>query len=151
MNQRYEVFTTLINRVNRNIRKIRNAGMAAYNLRSIHVSCLYPLYLSDGLTATELCERCEEDKATISRALDYLEKEGYLTCQSKTAKRYKSPITLTDSGSLVSQKIADKIDGVLHDVSVCLSDEDRKDFYRFLTLISDNLDTIAKKFEEAER
>lgn len=151
MNQRYEVFTTLINRVNRNIRKIRNAGMAAYNLRSIHVSCLYQLYLSDGLTATELCERCEEDKATISRALDYLEKEGYLTCQSKTAKRYKSPITLTDSGSLVSQKIADKIDGVLHDVSVCLSDEDRKDFYRFLTLISDNLDTIAKKFEEAER
>ena len=87
MKERFETFTILINRISRNIRKIKNQEMAEYNLRSPHVSCLYYLYLSDGLTATELCERCEEDKATISRSLDYLETNGYLTCDSKNQKR----------------------------------------------------------------
>ena len=92
MKQRYETFTVLINRISRNIRKIKNQEMAKYNLRSAHVSCLYYLYTGNGATATDLCERCEEDKATISRALDYLETNGYSTCKSKSAKRYKSPL-----------------------------------------------------------
>jgi DNA-binding MarR family transcriptional regulator len=124
--------------------------MAEYKFRNIHVSCLYQLYLSNGLTSTELCERCEEDKATISRAIEYLEKNGYLVCQSKTAKRYKSPIMLTDRGVAVGKQIADKIDVVLQDVSTCLSDEERKEFYRCLTIISDRLDTISKKFARGD-
>ena len=77
MDKRFQTFTILINRISRNIRKIKNQEMAEYNLRSAHISCLYYLYLSEGLTATELCELCEEDKATISRAVDYLEKRGF--------------------------------------------------------------------------
>ena len=98
MENRYEKFTVLIAKINRNIRKIKNQEIAEYNLKSPHISCLYFLYLSGGLTATELCERCEEDKATISRSLDYLEKEGYLTCEAKNTKRYKSPLVLTEKG-----------------------------------------------------
>ena len=98
MTGRFETFTVLINRISRNIRKIKNQEMAEYNLRSSHISCLYYLYTSGGLTATDLCERCEEDKATVSRSLEYLENNGYLICESKSAKRYKSPLTLTDKG-----------------------------------------------------
>ena len=76
MQQRFETFTTLINRISRNIRKIKNQEMAQYDLRSGHISCLYYLYTQQGLTATELCERCEEDKGTISRCIDYLESNG---------------------------------------------------------------------------
>ena len=78
MKERFETFTVLIAKISRNIRKIKNQEMAEYNLRSSHISCLYYLYLSKELTATELCDRCEEDKATISRSLDYLEKNGYI-------------------------------------------------------------------------
>ena len=74
MQQRFETFTVLVNKISRNIRKIKNQEMSEYHLRSSHISCLYYLYLSRGLTATDLCERCGEDKATISRSLDYLEK-----------------------------------------------------------------------------
>ena len=70
MKKRFETFTVLLNRISRNIRKLKNREMAEYNLRSAHISCLYYLYLSEGLTATELCERCEEDKATVSRAVN---------------------------------------------------------------------------------
>ena len=74
MNERFERFTVLITKISRNIRKIKNKEMADYDLRSPHVSCLYYLYVSESLTATDLCERCEEDKATISRSIDFLEK-----------------------------------------------------------------------------
>ena len=146
MKERFETFTVLINKVSRNIRKIKNQEMAGYNLRSAHVSCLFHLYSGKGLTATDLCERCAEDKATISRALDYLETNGYLTCESKNAKRYKSPLVLTDKGIEVGRKIADKIDGVLDEIGVGLTEEERVDFYRSLAIISDSLEVVANKF-----
>ena len=144
MKERFETFTVLLNRISRNIRKIKNQEMAEYNLRSAHISCLYYLYLSEGLTATELCERCEEDKATISRALDYLETNGYLICETQSAKRYKIPLVLTDKGITVGEKIAEKIDLVLDEISGGLTEEERLEFYRCLTVISDSLEAVAK-------
>ena len=136
MKERFETFTVLINRISRNIRKIKNQEMAEYNLRSAHVSCLYFIYRDNRITATELCEKCEEDKATISRALEYLEQNGFVSCESKSAKRYKSPLTLTEKGAVVGKKIADKIDGVLDEIGVGLTEEERDAFYRSLAVIS---------------
>lgn len=150
MQARFETFTVLINRISRNIRKIKNQEMAGDGLRSAHISCLYYLYINDGATATDLCERCEEDKATVSRALDHLESNGYLVCESKNAKRYKSPLLLTDKGIAVGKTIADKINGVLDAISGALSEEERVAFYRSLSIISDSLDAVFKNGERKE-
>lgn len=147
MQERFETFTVLINRISRNIKKIKNQEMAEYNLRSAHVSCLYYIYKLKGATATDLCERCEEDKATISRALDYLEKNDFLTCDSQSAKRYKSILILTEKGYMVGKKIADKIDGVLEAVSGGLSEDERVAFYRSLSIISESLEAVSKNGE----
>ena len=143
MTERFETFTVLIAKISRNIKKIKNQAMAEYDLRSSHISCLYYLYLSEGLTATELSDRCEEDKATISRSLDYLEKNGYITWESKCAKRYRTPLSLTEKGSEAGRKIADKIDCVLDEISTGLTEEERISFYRSLGIISDGLEQIA--------
>ncbi len=148
MNERFETFTVLIAKISRNIRKIKNQEMAEYDLRSAHISCLYYLYGTDNMTATELCEKCEEDKATISRSLDYLEKNGYLTCEAKSAKRYKSPLILTEKGKEAGKKITDKINLVLDEISVGLTEKERADFYRSLTIISNGLDAIGSRFDE---
>ena len=145
MKERFETFTVLINRISRNIRKIKNQEMAEYGLRSAHVSCLYYLYLSRQLTATELCERCEEDKATISRALEYLEINGFIT---RDVERYKSPILLTAKGFEAGKKIADKINGVLDRISVGLTEAERVAFYRSLSIISESLDVVSKNGEK---
>ena len=139
---RFETFTVLINRISRNIRKIKNQEMAEYDLRSPHISCLYYLYSSQSLTASELCELCEEDKATISRSLDFLEKNGYIIREPKGERRYKSPLLLTEEGRSVAEKIAGKIDRVLEEVSVGLTDEERAAFYRSLAIISKKLEEI---------
>ena len=147
MQERFETFTVLINRISRNIRKIKNQEMAEYHLRSAHVSYLYYLYTNNGATATDLCERCEEDKATISRTLDYLERNGFLTCESKNAKRYKSPLLLTEKGNEVGKKIADKVSGVLDKISGTLTENERIAFYRSLSVISESLDAVSKTGE----
>lgn len=144
MQERFETFTVLINRISRNIKKIKIQEMAEYNLRSAHVSCLYYIYTLKSATATDLCERCEEDKATISRALDYLDANGYITREVESTKRYKSPLLLTDKGKEVGKKIADKISGVLDTISIGLTEEERVAFYRSLAIISDSLDAVSK-------
>lgn len=148
MEGRFETFTVLITKTHRNVKKIKNQEMAEYNLRGPHISCLYYLYVSQGLTATDLCERCEEDKATISRSLEYLENNGYLTCESKSAKRYKSPLLLTEKGKEAGRKIAEKIDRILDEISIGLTEEERVAFYRSLTIISDGLDAISNKKQQ---
>ena len=76
--ERFETFTLLVSKLSRSIRKIKSEEMAEFGLKGPHVSCLYYLSQCGGLTASELCERCEEDKAAVSRSLDYLEKNGYV-------------------------------------------------------------------------
>ncbi len=145
MNERFETFTVLIAKISRNIKKIKNQEMAEYGLKSAHISCLYYLYAQDSMTATDLCERCEEDKATISRSIEYLERNGYLMCETKTAKRYKSPLILTEKGKEVGQKISDKINRFLDTVSESMTEEDRASLYRSLSIISDTLEKNVKE------
>ncbi len=145
MTERFEMFTVLIAKISRNIRKIKNQEMAEYGLRSSHISCLYYLYCASSLTATELCDKCEEDKATISRSLDYLEKNGYLKSEVQCAKRYKTPLMLTEKGIEAGKRISDKINAVLDEISTELTEEDRSQFYRSLAVISDGLETICSR------
>ncbi len=147
MQERFEMFTVLINRISRDIRRIKNQEMAAYHLRSAHVSCLYYIYSLDGVTSAELCEHCEEDKATISRALDYLECNGFILRPCEGAKRYKSPLHLTEKGRAVGEQIAERIRSILDAVSHTLTEEERAAFYRSLSAISRSLDAIAQNSE----
>lgn len=150
MSERFETFTVLINRISRNIRKIKNREMAEHDLRSAHISCLYYLYTGEHMTATDLCEKCEEDKATISRAVEYLEKNGYIECEAKSAKRYRTELLLTEKGNLVGKQIYEKIAGVLEEISACITEEERKSFYRSLQLISENLAKVSQNSENRQ-
>ncbi len=145
MEERFETFTILINRINRNIRKIKNKEMAEYGLKSIHVSCLHYLGRQEGLSPTQLSEECEEDKAAVSRALDFLEDEGFIDATPQGEKRYKCPIVLTDKGRRASTLINSKIEAVLSEVNDSLTEDERELFYRSLSAISDRLDEIAQE------
>ena len=149
MQERFETFTVLINRISRDIRKIKNQEMADYHLRGAHVSCLYYVYSLENVTSAELCEHCEEDKATISRAVDYLETNGFLL-RGTSAKRYKSPLLLTEKGRDAGKRIAEKIGGILETVSHALTEKERIEFYRCLSTISRSLEAIVQNNEEKE-
>ena len=145
MEERFETFTILINRINRNVRKIKNKEMAEYGLKSIHVSCLHYLGRQEGLSPTQLSEECEEDKAAVSRALDYLESQGFVEARPQSDKRYKCPIVLTDKGRRANTLINSKIEAVLTEVNDSLTEEERELFYHSLSVISNKLDEISQE------
>ena len=149
MENRFETFTKQIAKISRNIRKIKTEEMEEFKLKSPHVSCLYYLYKQNGtMTAKELCDVCDEDKAALSRSVDFLESNGYLVCQSRTQKRYKSPLALTEKGKQIGKQLVDKIDNILHLISSDLSDEDREVFYKSLIIISENLQKFCDNYGE---
>lgn len=147
MKGRFEHFTVLIANINRCIKKIKTAEMEEYDLKSPHVSCLYYLYKEESLTAAELCSICREGKAATSRSLDYLEKKGYIVCSLDTKKKYRCPLALTETGKKIAVGIVEKIDRILEEASLGLSEEHRLIMYESLALISDNLGKICENYE----
>lgn len=150
MQERFQTFTILIARLNRCIRKIKTEEMAELDLKSPHVSCLYYLYKADSLTSKELCDICEEDKANISRSIEFLEKNGYIVSRSKTEKRYKSPLILTEKGRETGAHIVRKIDAVLESVGDGVPEDQREIMYRSLSVICDNLQKICDAYDTSK-
>lgn len=149
MNNRFEIFTTQIAKVSRFVRKIKTAETAEFNLKSTHVSCLYYLYkYPAGLTARELSDICDEDKAAISRSVEYLEHQGLIKANAKTEKRWKSALLLTEAGSVVAKGIATKVDKIVEVASYGLTEENRKIFYESLQIICENLQKLCENYQE---
>ena len=147
MQGKFENFTLLIANINSSICKIKTGEMEEFDLRSPHVSCLYYLYKMESLTAKELCDICQENKAAISRSLEYLEESGYILCDSNLKKRYKSNLVLTSKGHEIGKQILIKIDSILDVASERLSEDKRKIMYECLNLINENLEKFCKKYE----
>ncbi len=145
MVDRFELFTVLVAKAGKFIRKLKTEEMAEYNLKSTHVSVLYYLYTMGESTATELCEMCAEDKANMSRSIEYLQELGYINF-SEVNKRYKTPLSLTENGKRVGKIISDKITNVLQKVSESLTNEERQVFYKCFTNITNNLQEICNNY-----
>lgn len=141
--ERFETFTVLMARIGRSIKRIKAEEMARFQLKGPHVSCLYYLSLNESMTAAQLCERCEEDKAAISRSLEYLEENGYLQCPE--GKRYRRQLILTEKGEAAGAEISSRIDRFVSIASGDISESDRLAMYRALSVISSNLSKLCTK------
>ena len=155
MENRFETFTVLIASINRSIRRIKTEEMSEHGLKSPHVSCLYYLHKNPSMTAAELCEVCDEDKAAVSRSLLYLENNGFLVREGSAnervregGKHYRSPLALTEKGSETARRLAERIDRVLEIVSIGVSEEERAIMYRTLKQIDANLRTLCDSYED---
>ncbi|MGN0153545.1 MAG: MarR family winged helix-turn-helix transcriptional regulator [Lachnospiraceae bacterium] len=138
MIERFELFTTTISQIYKNLQRIKMKEMTEFHLKGTHVMCLFELNRNrEGLTVTQLSQLCGEDKAAISRTVSELAKRNLVT--SDTEKKYRAPILLTKEG----QDTADRIDELaaiaVQAGSAGLTKEELAVFYKALTRISDNL------------
>ena len=141
--EQFESFTAAVTRAYKCLQKIKNRETERMGLKGSHVMCLYYIGKTPGgLTAAELCRLCHEDKAAISRSIDYLEKNGYLTCGSGGARRYRSPLRLTEKGRDACRTIGGRIDAIVAEASAGLGAEERAVMYRALGTIGSRLEQI---------
>lgn len=135
---RFELFTTTITQIYKNLQKVKMQEMADLELRGIHVMCLFQLNRHpEGLTVTQLSNLCGEDKAATSRTVSDLVKKGLINTDKE--KKYRAPIVLTANGQDVANKIDKQAAQAVEVVGQGLTHEERETFYKALTTISDNL------------
>jgi DNA-binding MarR family transcriptional regulator len=138
MIQRFDAFVSGITSCYKYIQRIKSMEMTEFGLKGTHVMCLYYLRQNPaGLTASQLCGLCAEDKAAISRTVSELRSQGYITSLSQ--KAYRAMLTLTSAGQEIARKFDHLIEGWVTTGGDGLSDEERSDFYKVLSTIADNL------------
>lgn len=152
MVERFEQLTTGVSRIYKNIQKIKKYHMSSFGLKSTHVMCIYYLdSCPEGLTASELCRMCGEDKAGISRILSELEQQDFLYYKVQgEGKKYRAKALLTPEGKKYAVKINDLILKAVLDAGEGITEEDRAVFYRVLSVISNNLDQICSQLDHLE-
>lgn len=143
MIQRFESFITGITVCYKYIQRIKNAEMTEFGLKGIHVSCMFYLNSNpEGLTSAELCSLCCEDKATISRIVADLRKQGYIAPTG--GKNYREKLHLTPAGEDIAKQMIPLIKSWVAVGGEGMTESQRTEFYDSLALIADNL---GKKLE----
>ena len=138
MIDRFELFTTTITQIYKNLQRIKMQEMSGFELRGTYVMCMFELNRNpEGLTITQLSQLCGEDKAAISRTISELVKRGLVT--GNNDKKYRAPLILTKEGQETAAKIDALASTAVAAGSNGLTPEEVKIFYKALTTISDNL------------
>ena len=143
VNDIFSIFTRLITNIQRCIIKIKDKNMKSIGLKSGHVSCLYYLYKSGPLSQTELCEICNENKASISRKLDYLTKNDYTRRDISETNKYKNPIVLTEKGRQIAVFIDSKVKEIILEADSVLNENERINLYSSLEKINTKLQKMS--------
>ena len=145
MLDRYEHLSSAISSMYHDIQKIERVEMAKFGLKGPHAQCLlamsrYPA----GLTAGELCEICDKDKAAISRTVAELEQAEMILRNESNGSRYRARLALSAKGTEAAKAVSQRALVAVEQAGIGLDDEHRQVFYRVLTLIAGNLHTICK-------
>jgi DNA-binding MarR family transcriptional regulator len=112
--------------------------MREHGLKGTYAFYLLTLYTAkDSITAAQLCEMTQRDKADVSRAVALFQEKGFVEAYGEN--RYRAPIKLTQEGKRIAAKIRKKADSALQTAGEGLSDEMRRNMYEALDIISANL------------
>lgn len=145
MISKYELFSSSVSCLYRDIQKIERFEMAKFGLKGPHAQCLLALArYPDGITAASLCEACEKDKAAISRIVAELEERRLLVRTDRNGIRYRATLKLTEEGKSVAIAVNEKARQAVEQAGEGLTDAQREVFYQVLALIAGNLHTICK-------
>lgn len=137
---RFSRFSTLVERISKNMKKIKDSVMEEFGLRSSHVMILFNLRQHNGgLTLTEIAKACGVNKAFVSRVAAELLSGAYIEHSSETDRQYKKKYVLTKKGVLITDRIDEKIGSVLRNVDKDITPEKLAVFNEVLALLDRNI------------
>ena len=151
---RFYIFTLLVDGIHKCIHKIKFDFAPDFGVKNVHMFWIYELgEHPDGLTATELAEKNMVSRSLVSRELEWLRDNGYITLQEHARgkrKNYNSRITLTQKGQALADHIRKKALHVQSRVNAGVSEEELTVFYSVLEKLYCNMQTIVRDSTDSE-
>jgi DNA-binding MarR family transcriptional regulator len=146
MLRRFEEFSFVISSIYHAIQKIERDEMEKYGLKGPHAQYLVAMsHWPDGVTAAQLSELCDKDKAAVSRALVELEKRGMVIRELANDTAYRALLKLTQKGEAAAQFVGRKATAAVEIAGKGLSEAERAAFYAALHAISHRLTRISRE------
>lgn len=146
MIKRFEQFSSAFSSIYRYIQKIEREEMEKHGLKGAFAQYLMALHRHpDGMTASQLCEACDMNKAAVSRAIGEMEAAGLVCKKSESETSYRAPLFLTERGREIVQFVYDRGIIAVEKGGQGLSDDDRRAFYAALQLIAGNLQRLCQE------
>ncbi len=145
MISRFEQFSFIISGIYRYIQKIERDEMIKHGYRGAFAQYLATLNrFEDGLTAAQLCEICDKDKAAVSRIITEMEEKGLAEREEKN--KYRAKIHLTEKGKEIAEFVSERARIAVEAVSgELLTEENRESFYIILDSVFHNLAKLCKE------
>lgn len=142
MLSRYEQFSAAISCIYRDIQKIERDEMETYGFKGAFAQYLMVMrHYPQGLTAAQICEACDKDKAAVSRTMSEMEQKGLVS--RDCGNGYRAKLRLTEAGREAARFVGRQATVAVDLAGKGLTDDDRKVFYAALDLIAANLQAIS--------
>ena len=142
---RYELFSSSVSSLSRDIQAIERTEMAKFGLKGPHAQCLMAMLRHPlGITSAQLCELCAKDKAAISRTVAELEKARMIRRESRNGNIYRAALLLTEQGRAAADAVSHRAKLAVEAAGAGLTDAQREVFYQVMHIISENLHAICR-------
>lgn len=144
MLRRFEEFCSIISTIQHHIQKIERDEMEKYGLKGPYAQYLVTMSrCPEGLTAAQLSEMCDKDKAAVSRALAELERRALVTREAVNDTAYRALVKLTEEGRAAARYVCDKVRSAVEIAGRGMNEQERVTFYANLRRIAENLRAIS--------
>lgn len=129
----------LMNRIMRRYNQTLQSRMADYDLSSPKMRALASLAVREGLTLNELAVYSMSEQPTMSRTLDQLERDGFITRTVSEADSRVRHCSLTDAGREMYRLTWPEMDAAERAMFEGVSDEDRAHLLATLGRMLENI------------
>ncbi|GGQ11070.1 MarR family winged helix-turn-helix transcriptional regulator [Shewanella litoralis] len=134
--KRFESLSYLISHLNIALQQELDTRLKRYELDSKLWPVLFALWQEEGLSQTELSKRCDVANYTMTRLLDNLQVQGFITRHQEADNRRAFQIFLTDSGKALEQDLVHEAEWVNERFLAVLTEAEQGEFMRLLNKVN---------------
>lgn len=145
MFSRFERFSFTVFSICRCWRRLASDEMEKHGLKGSYAVYLNAMYPSGGITAAQLCELCDKNKAAVSRAVAEMEKKGLIKREGTGTSLYRAKLYLTEQGEQAARHVCERARLAVELAGEGITEEDRRIFYETLDKISANLQILSRQ------
>lgn len=142
----FRQFSGIISGIYRYIHKLERDEMVKLGYKGSYAQYLLCVSrFENGITAAQISEICDVDKAAVSRVLSEMQSKGLIARNEKGNKNYNSKVTLTPEGKKASDFVCKRAAAAVEATGNQMSDEERNSFYSTLSFIESKLEFMSKE------